>query len=148
MDTIHTTTPASGPRDVVDTGTVSVVRLRWPLVVVPGVLVAIYTMLSFISLGAQDTFYDSMEIPVPDNEFLLWSWGGKNTAMVVVLVIAVATRLRPIVLTAMAMLLVGQAGDINAGAQSGTNVFITWIAFGLVVLQLALLWLDHRRRTA
>ncbi len=123
-------------------------RLGWPLLVVPALLILIYGMLSFISLADQTFFYDSMEIPPPENEFLLWSWGGKNTAMLTVLIIGVATRLRSIVLTSLAMLIVGQIGDINAGSQSGTNVFITWIAFGLVMLQLGLLALDHRRTSA
>ncbi|MEM9890305.1 MAG: hypothetical protein AAF962_05535 [Actinomycetota bacterium] len=128
--------------------TVSVRRLGLPLVVVPGLLVLVYGMLSFISLFDQSSFYSSMDIPTPEHEFLLWSWGGKNSAMVLVLLAGVITRLRPIVITSMAMLLVGQAGDINAGAQSGTNVFVTWIAFGLVVVQIALLVWDHRQADA
>ncbi|MEM7326940.1 MAG: hypothetical protein AAF531_27905 [Actinomycetota bacterium] len=129
-----TTTTADGLSD----------RLSWPLLIVPTLLVAIYAMLSYISLADQATFYDSMDIPTPEHEFLLWSWGGKNTAMVTVLVIGVVTRLRPIVLTSLAMLVVGQLGDLNAGAQSGTNVFVTWIALGLVVLQVLLLILERR----
>lgn len=128
--------------------TVTARRLGWPLLAIPVLLILIYGMLSVISLGDQTFFYESMDIPVPDNEFLLWSWGGKNTAMLVVLIAGVATRLRAVVLTGLVMLLVGQAGDINAGAQSGTNVFITWIAFGLVVAQLALLAWDRWGRTA
>ncbi|MEM7274300.1 MAG: hypothetical protein AAF547_14550 [Actinomycetota bacterium] len=124
-------------------------RLAWPLLIVPVLLVAIYSMLSFLSLGDQDFFYSSMDIPVPNNEFLLWSWGGKNSAMVLVLLAGVVTRVRLVVVISLLMLLVGQAGDINAGAQSGTNVFVTWIAFGLVVVQgLLLLWDRNRERAA
>lgn len=125
--------------------TIAVRRLGWPLLVIPGLLILIYGMLSVISLFDQTSFYESMDIPVPEHEFLLWSWGGKNTAMLTVLVAGVLTRLRVVVIISLAMLLVGQLGDINAGAQSGTNVFITWIAFGLVVAQSALLVWDHRR---
>lgn len=120
-------------------------RLRWPLLVIPGLLVLIYSMLSYLAFADQSFFYDSMEIPVPENEFLLWSWGGKNSAMVAVLVAGLVTRSRLVVIVSLAMLVVGQLGDINAGAQSGTNVFITWIALGLVAVEAALLWLDQRR---
>ncbi len=123
-------------------------RLAWPLMVVPGLLVLIYAMLSFLALADQAFFYESMEIPTPDNEFLLWSWGGKNTAMVAVLAIATFTRLRLLVVTALVMLFVGQVGDLNAGAQSGTSVFVTWLALTLVVVEVGLLWLDHRRNSA
>ncbi len=131
-----------------ETTTTPARRLGLPLLIIPFLLVLIYGMLSFISLGDQTFFYDSMDIPIPDNEFLLWSWGGKNTAMLVVLLAGLVTRLRVVVVTGLVMLLVGQAGDINAGAQSGTNVFITWIAFGLVAAQFALLALDEWRRRA
>ncbi len=104
-------------------------------------LLAIYTMLSYVALADQNSFYDSMDIPVPANEFLLWSWGGKNTAVLLGLLIGFLTRYRISMLTAIAMLFVMQMGDVNAGAQSGTNVFVTWIAFGLTVLQLALILL-------
>lgn len=129
-------------------GTYQTKRLGWPLVVIPVLLVAIYSMLSYISLGDQAFFYESMEINVPDNEFLLWSWGGKNTAMLTVLTVAVLTRLRVLVVTALAVLFVGQLGDINAGAQSGVNVFVTWIALSLVVVQSIVLLVDWRRDRA
>ena len=122
-------------------------RLGWPLLVIPGLLILIYGMLSYLALADQTFFYDSMDIPTPEHEFLLWSWGGKNSAMLAVLVIATVTRLRVLVLTALAMLLVGQLGDINAGAQSGTNVFVTWIAFGLVVVESVLLWRDRQNES-
>ena len=120
-------------------------RLGWRFAVIPAALVAIYTMLSYISLADQDFFYESMDINVPDNEFLLWSWGGKNSAMLTVLAAATITRLRILVVTALAVLVVGQLGDINAGAQSGTNVFVTWIALTLVAIQAALLTYDWRK---
>ncbi len=129
-----------------DTTTIEVRRLGLPFLIIPALLVLIYGMLSFISLSDQSFFYESMDIPVPEHEFLLWSWGGKNTAMLVVLLAGLVTRLRVVVLVGLVMLLVGQAGDINAGAQSGTNVFVTWIAFGLVLAQLALLGFDEWRR--
>lgn len=102
-------------------------------------LIVIYAMLSYYALADQTFFYESMEIPVPANEFLIWSWGGKNTAVLLGLAIGFVTRFRISMLTAIAMLFTMQAGDVNAGAQSGTNVFVTWIAFGLTVLQLALI---------
>ena len=114
-------------------------RLPVTHLVIPGLLVLIYGMLSYLAFADQDFFYDSMEIPVPSNEFLLWSWGGKNTAMLVALLAAVLTRRSLLMVVAMAVLVTGQMGDVNAGAQSGVNVFITWIAFGLVVAQTTLM---------
>ena len=73
---------------------------------------------------------------------------GKNTTVLVGLIIATVTRLRVVLVTLLTMLLVMQMGDVNAGAQSGTNVFITWIAFGLTVAELALLAWDRQRDTA
>lgn len=121
-------------------------RLRWPMLVPAFLLIAIYTMLSYIGFADQDAFYDSMDIPVPSNEFLLYSWAGKNTAVLLGLTIAVFSRLRILLLTAIAMLFTMQMGDVNAGAQSGVNVFVTWIAFSLTVVQLGLVLLDARRR--
>lgn len=114
-------------------------RLPVTHLVIPGLLVLIYGMLSYLAFADQDFFYDSMEIPVPSNEFLLWSWGGKNTAMLVALLAGVLTRRSLLMVVAMAVLVTGQMGDVNAGAQSGVNVFITWIAFGLVVAQTTLM---------
>ena len=114
-------------------------RLPVTHLVIPGLLVLIYGMLSYLAFADQDFFYDSMEIPVPSNEFLLWSWGGKNTAMLVALLAGVLTRRSLLMVVAMAVLVTGQMGDVNAGAQSGVNVFVTWIAFGLVVAQTTLM---------
>ena len=114
-------------------------RLPVTHLVIPGLLVLTYGMLSYLAFADQDFFYDSMEIPVPSNEFLLWSWGGKNTAMLVALLAGVLTRRSLLMVVAMAVLVTGQMGDVNAGAQSGVNVFITWIAFGLVVAQTTLM---------
>ncbi|MEM7284725.1 MAG: hypothetical protein AAF480_00100 [Actinomycetota bacterium] len=115
-------------------------------VIAPGyLLMAIYAMLSFIALFDQTSFFESMDIPIPANEFMIWSWAGKNTALLVVMSVAFVTRLRFLVVTTIAMLLVMQAGDVNAGAQSGTNVFVTWIAFALTALLAALVAWDWRR---
>ena len=139
-----TTNAASAVSTNTTRSTYTTKRLSWQFAVIPAALVLIYTMLSYISLADQDFFYESMEINVPDNEFLLWSWGGKNTAMLTVLATATITRLRVLLVTALAVLVVGQIGDINAGAQSGTNVFITWIAVTLVAIEAAFLAYDWR----
>lgn len=118
--------------------------LPWRFIVPSGLLIAIYAMLSYVALVDQPFFYESMEIPTPANDFLLWSWGGKNTAVLVGLVVAAVTRYRFMVLAAMAMLVVMQMGDVNAGARSGVNVFVTWIAFALTVLQVGLVIFTDR----
>lgn len=122
------------------------VRLGWAMVAPSFLLIAIYTMLSYLGFADQTFFYESMEIPVPSNEFLLYSWAGKNTAVLLGLIIATLSRLRILVLTVIAMLFTMQMGDVNAGAQSGVNVFITWIAFALTAAQLGLVLVDARRR--
>lgn len=123
-------------------------KLSWGVLTPSALLIVIYTMLSYLAFFDQDSFYESMDIPTPEHEFLLWSWGGKNTAVLVGLVLAVVSRLRFAMLGVIAMLVTMQFGDVNAGAQSGTNVFVTWIAFALTMVQLSLIAWDHRRRGA
>ncbi|MEM7337337.1 MAG: hypothetical protein AAF467_01750 [Actinomycetota bacterium] len=141
MTDTHTAAVQPGPGPSVHTTRV----LPWPILAPAVPLIAIYTMLSYLAFGNQSFFYDSMDIPTPANEFLLWSWGGKNTAVLLGLVIATLTRFRFAMLASIAMLVLMQMGDVNAGAQSGTNVFVTWIAFGITMVQLALITLDWRR---
>ena len=93
-------------------------RLSPPLLIIPGLLILIYAMLSYLAFFDQSFFYESMEIPTPDHEFLLWSWGGKNTAVLLTLVIAAASRLRVLLVTVLVALVAMQIGDVNAGAQS------------------------------
>ena len=123
-------------------------RLPIPVIAPGYLLMAIYAMLSFIAFFDQTSFFESMDIPIPANDFMIWSWAGKNTALLLVMSVAFITRLRILVVTTIAMLLVMQAGDVNAGAQSGTNVFITWIAFGLTVLLAALVAWHSRSESA
>ena len=63
-----------------------------------------------------------MEIPVPEHEFLLWSWGGKNTAMVAVLLAGVITRARLVVVISLLMLLVMNARATKALRAAGYKV--------------------------
>lgn len=57
----------------------------WSLI--PSVLlIAIYSMLSWLAFTNQTFFFEGMTIPIPEHFFMIWSWGGKNTAMVVVIV--------------------------------------------------------------
>ena len=115
---------------------------------VPGLLlVALYTMLSWLAFTNQTFFFESMTIPIPEHFFMIWSWGGKNTAMVVVLLLSLLSRRALPLSIACAMLLVGQMGDVNAGARTNVNVFITWIGFGLTLCQIALIYVALRRRS-
>lgn len=106
----------------------------WSLIPL-ALLVALYTMLSWLAFSNQTFFFESMTIPIPEHFFMIWSWGGKNTAMVVVMALATLSRRVLPVAIACAMLFTGQMGDVNAGARTDVNVFITWIAFGLTALQ-------------
>ena len=110
-------------------------KLSTPLLIIPALLVVIYSMLSIVALFNQTSFFDSMEIPIPEHRFMIFSWAGKNTAIVVGLVLAILSRrLRPLLIM-MAVLLTMQLGDINAGLITDVNVFITWIAFALLALE-------------
>ncbi|MEM9343223.1 MAG: hypothetical protein AAGA87_09270 [Pseudomonadota bacterium] len=111
----------------------------WSLV--PAILlVAIYTMLSWLAFRNQTFFFESMAIPIPEHFFMIWSWGGKNTAMVVVLLLSLISRRALPLVIACAMLLTGQIGDVNAGVRTNVNVFVTWIAFVLTCAQITMLY--------
>lgn len=112
-----------------------------------GFLVAIYSMLSWLAFSDQKFFFESMTIPIPEHFFMIWSWGGKNTAMVVALLLSLLSRRALPLAIACAMLLAGQMGDINAGLRTEVNVFITWIAFVMTLSQIALLSVVIRRKT-
>ena len=108
-------------------------------------LLIIYIFLSNLAINDPTFWYESMEIPQPEHGFLLISWAGKNTAMVMSLLLAVLTRQRLPVLIAMAVLFTGQIGDSVAGSQTGVNVFVTYIGMAFVALQLILLYVIHTR---
>ena len=119
----------------------------WALI--PGaLLVALYTMLSWLAFTNQTFFFESMTIPVPEHFFMIWSWGGKNTAMVVVVLLSIISRRALPLAIACAMLLVGQMGDVNAGLRTNVNVFITWIALAITLLQIVLLYAALSRTSA
>ena len=102
-------------------------------------LIAVYSMLSWLAFSNQTFFFESMTIPIPEHFFMIWSWGGKNTAMVVVILLSAFSRRALPLAIACAMLLTGQIGDLNAGARTDVNVFVTWIALGLTSLQVMVL---------
>lgn len=123
-------------------------KLPLPLLIVPVLLIAVYTMLSWLAFGDQSFFYSSMEIPVPEHGFLLLSWGGKNTAIVVALLLATLSRQRLPLWMMLAALLTMQFGDINAGFQTNVNVFVTYIGMTLVIIQAVLMALPQFRSQA
>ena len=105
-------------------------------------LLFIYIMLSYLAFANPGFWYESMGIPTPEHGFLLMSWGGKNNAMVIALLLGVISRQRLPVTIAMAVLLTGQMGDALAGAQTGVNVFVTYIALTVVIIQLILMYVS------
>ena len=120
---------------------------RLPLwVLIPSVfIILVYSMLSFLAFTNPEFFYTSMTIPIPEHGFMLLSWGGKNTAMVMgILLATLGRRALPLVIM-MGVFLTGQFGDINAGAQTNVNVFVTYIGMGFVILQLIILGLYASR---
>ena len=120
---------------------------RLPLwVLIPSVfIILVYSMLSFLAFTNPEFFYTSMTIPIPEHGFMLLSWGGKNTAMVMgILLATLGRRALPLVIM-MGVFLTGQFGDINAGAQTNVNVFVTYIGMGFIILQLIILGLYASR---
>lgn len=111
------------------------------------VLLLIYLMLSYLAFANPGFWYESMGIPTPEHGFLLLSWGGKNNAMVISLLLGVLSRQRLPVAIAMAVLFTGQMGDALAGAQTGVNVFVTYIALTFVIIQLALMYVSSMVKT-
>ncbi|MEO0470339.1 MAG: hypothetical protein AAF206_12000 [Bacteroidota bacterium] len=114
-------------------------QVGYGLLVIPGLLILIYGLLSWLAFGDQAFFFESMDMPWPNHEFLIWSWGGKNTAILFGLILAILSRLRQSILIMMAVLFVMQWGDVNAGLRTNVNVFMTWIAMGLTILESLLL---------
>ncbi len=110
------------------------------LLIVPTLLVLIYSMLSWLAFTDLEFFYTSMDIPIPEHGFMLLSWGGKNTAIVVGLILAILSRQLLPLLIMMVVLVTMQFGDINAGFQTNVNVFITFIGLGGVILEAILIW--------
>lgn len=122
--------------------------LPWWVLVPAVILILIYSMLSWLAFTNAEFFYTSMTIPIPEHGFLLLSWGGKNTAMVVGLLLTALSRRRLPLLIMMGLFLTGQFGDINAGVRTNVNVFITYIGMAFVVLELILLSIYQARRVA
>lgn len=121
-------------------------KLPWWLLVVPGLLVGIYSLLSYVAFSNPNEFFSSMNIPIPEHDFMILSWGGKNTAIVVGLLLSIISR-RILPLTIMlVVLLTMQAGDINAGARTNVNVFVTYIGLFGVILEILLLGIYSRKK--
>ncbi len=115
----------------------------WALVG-PGLLCLLYGFLIFVALTNVAGFYEAMAMPMPNHGFMHISWTGKTVAIWVMLVAATLLRARPLVLLAMAGVLVQQLGDTIAGLTTGVDVFVTQIGLGLSVISLILLVAEHR----
>ena len=114
-------------------------KLPWWLLIVPILLVGIYSMLSCVAFFNPTNFFTSMSIPIPEHNFMILSWGGKNTAIVVGLLLSILSR-RVLPLSIMLVVFVTmQFGDINAGARTNVNVFVTYIGLACVILEVLLL---------
>ena len=120
-------------------------KVAWWVLIPLILLLAVYGMLSYLAFVDPAFWYDSMGIPTPEHGFLLLSWGGKNTAMVIGLLLATLSRQSLPILMMMGVFLTGQLGDTVAGAQTGVNVFVTFIGMGLVAVTLILLYVERSR---
>ncbi len=115
----------------------------WALI--PAVLIIlVYTMLSYIAFFDPASWYSSMGIPQPEHGFIITSWGGKNSAMVVSMLLALISRRRLPMAIALAVFFTGQIADAVAGAQTGVSVFITYVGMALVVAQLAVMLVSRQ----
>lgn len=106
--------------------------------VIPFLLILLYGMLSYLAFFNHAFFFESMNMPTPNHDFLIWSWGGKNTALVVGLIGATYLRHKQSLIIMLIALLVMQLGDINAGLRTNVDVFITYVGMALVLIQLAI----------
>ena len=122
-------------------------RVGIGLLLIPALLILIYGYLSWLAFGDQTFFFESMNMPHPNHEFLIWSWGGKNTAIVVGLALAAFSRSRQSLYIMMAVLFVMQWGDVNAGLRTDVNVFVTWAAMSLTISEVILLSIFPRKKT-
>ena len=118
--------------------------LKWWMLILPGLLLFIYSFLSYLAFADQGFFFESMQMPKPNHDFLIWSWGGKNTAIVVGLAIAIISRQAQMLWLMLAVLFTMQWGDVNAGTRTGVDVFVTYLAMGLTLLQAGLMWWQGR----
>ena len=118
--------------------------MTWWQLIAPVFLILIYAMLSYLAFFDQTFFFESMDMPSPNHDFLIWSWGGKNTALLVALILGTLSRDAKTMYILLVALLVMQVGDINAGLRTNVNVFITYIAMGFVLLEFIALGLGRR----
>lgn len=112
----------------------------------PWLLVIVYSFLSWLAFADPTTFYTSMNIPIPEHGFVLLSWGGKNTAIVVALILANLSRQRFPLIMMLTALLTMQFGDINAGIRTDVDVFVTFVGMGLVLIEAVLLAIDYYKK--
>lgn len=82
-------------------------------------------------------------MPQINHDFTIISWAGKNTAVVVGLLLAILTRKKIPLLIFMAVLFTMQMGDVYAGAKTGVNVFVTYIALSLVLVETIILFISN-----
>ena len=68
--------------------------------------------------------------------------------MVVSILLALISRQRFPMAIALAVFFTGQISDAVAGAQTGVNVFITYIGMALVAAQLVVMWVSGLRESA
>lgn len=121
-------------------------KLSWWLMICPWLLVIVYSFLSYVAFADPTGFYTSMDIPIPEHGFVLLSWGGKNTAIVVALILANLSRQRFPLIMMLTALLTMQFGDVNAGVRTNVNVFVTFIGMGLVLIEAVLLAIDYYKK--
>ena len=114
-------------------------KISFGYLIIPFLLILLYGMLSYLAFFNQVFFFESMNMPIPNHDFLIWSWGGKNTAIVVALVGMTFLRSKQGLLVILLALIVMQLGDINAGLRTNVDVNLTYLGLALVLIEIVIL---------
>lgn len=119
-------------------------HLPWWALIIPALLILLYGWLSWLAWFDPIWFYGSMK--TTEQGFLLFSWGGKNAAIVVGLLLASIYRRKPPLIIALVTLIVTQLVDIFAGVKTDVTTSLGYVGLTLVMIELFLLWVIEQER--
>lgn len=118
--------------------------LPWWLLIIPALLVLLYGALSWIVWIEPTWFHSAMK--TTEQGFLLFSWAGKNAALVIALLLATIARQSLPLIIILVALIVTQLNDIFAGVRTDVTTNLSYIGLTLVMIELFLLWLITQER--
>jgi len=118
--------------------------LPWWILIIPVLLILLYGWLSWQAWFDPTWFYGSMK--ATEHGFLLFSWGGKNAAILVGLLLASIYRRKLPLVIALMTLIVAQLSDIFAGVKTDVTTSLSYVGLILVMIELFLLWLIEQEK--